>query len=883
MLKKVKFGCLGIIFSIFNTQATPTQKIFTASAVKGTHAETMLQEKERLYFANKILREENAQRKVGPDSAVLFKDEEGNRKLLVNLILKKTKLQEWFEQEAEFSIQSISKPYSQFDVLLYQYEVEEYEREIKNSYILAWNDLFSRHGISLWAFIEKEPSSLTTQAQLSPKEIRKLSKDESLARISLADTNSPVPTSFELINWARLSPYSTPGQSGDAVPAANAVPANQTLWGQTWGSTWRGNGIRIATAETGIPQSMANGFGIPLGNVVINNSVANRHSQVTFTTMARAATAATRYHFLGSNFSVPSGNLQSNQVRIFSSSFFNQPGRGGNIATFADFIGIVNAGNWATPLLTVGPADNCGETATCDAILTNHSSLVGWSAWAPLVVGNVQPNGRMANLWHVGGTGRCSSSENWPSPFGNPLADYELPNMVAHGWAGGALQNPTTWDDWIHDPLMTAAPGEGCGTSLSAPLTVGTVASLMTNWPEFTIYPELGKAAAMLNAVNAWGQDQYTTWNPNDMVPCGGSTCMNIIDGVDGTGALDALQAGEWVNTVRTVRSWPSGHPSDDNVARESGAAFFRMRKGLAGGFSGDLFNADNPYTFQIRVPASLNGRHLRCLLVWQPRVNGGAITVDDFDLEITNNLGQVQRVPNDAQGLTWDSNVEVIDWWPTAAQLGTTLNLVKRNTAPNMATGNTIRAVVAWAWVRDRVQPLAQDIGNPALAGTVDELNGTYTVRGNGTRIDQTSDQFHYGHQILNGDGTITARLVTQSFGAVSGIMIRESLNSNSRHAFLGSLTNGQVVFRWRSATGGTTTTLIASTSNWFRLRRTGNTITAFRSSNGSNWFQVGTPQVFGTFSSHARAGLAAASNNNTTHNTAQFSNVRVIHGDLP
>jgi hypothetical protein len=82
------------------------------------------------------------------------------------------------------------------------------------------------------------------------------------------------------------------------------------------------------------------------------------------------------------------------------------------------------------------------------------------------------------------------------------------------------------------------------------------------------------------------------------------------------------------------------------------------------------------------------------------------------------------------------------------------------------------------------------QDIGNVAAAGfdTYDSVNGRYTVQGSGADIWGAADEFRYLSTALTGDFTIATRV--ESVQNVdpwtkAGVMIRESLDANARHAF--------------------------------------------------------------------------------------------------
>jgi hypothetical protein len=138
------------------------------------------------------------------------------------------------------------------------------------------------------------------------------------------------------------------------------------------------------------------------------------------------------------------------------------------------------------------------------------------------------------------------------------------------------------------------------------------------------------------------------------------------------------------------------------------------------------------------------------------------------------------------------------------------------------------------------------QDIGNTAATGnaTFDSASGTYTVNSSGFDIWDTHDAFQYVYKPLTGDGEIIARAVNvqpTDFWTKAGVMIRESLDSNSRNAFMLETAHGtpngdndQPIFHWR-----TDTTVTSGESGagfgaqrapvWLRLVRSGNSFTGF------------------------------------------------------
>ena len=78
-------------------------------------------------------------------------------------------------------------------------------------------------------------------------------------------------------------------------------------------------------------------------------------------------------------------------------------------------------------------------------------------------------------------------------------------------------------------------------------------------------------------------------------------------------------------------------------------------------------------------------------------------------------------------------------------------------------------------------------DIGPPPVAGSAKFSSGTYTVTGSGDDIWGQEDQFNFVYQPLSGDVDISARVASlqgSSSWVKAGVMIRDSLANDSRHA---------------------------------------------------------------------------------------------------
>ena len=174
------------------------------------------------------------------------------------------------------------------------------------------------------------------------------------------------------------------------------------------------------------------------------------------------------------------------------------------------------------------------------------------------------------------------------------------------------------------------------------------------------------------------------------------------------------------------------------------------------------------------------------------------------------------------------------------------------------------------------------QDIGSVGFAGSASNSTGLFTVTGAGGDIWGNADAFNYAFLPVTNDCTIVARVTSmQSVNAWSkaGVMIRESLNANSANAFIAVTPSNGVTFQYRSSTGGnsannTTAGLIAP--YWVKLVRSGNTFTGYRSPDGVNWTQQGSPTTI-TMASTVYAGLAVTSHDSSTACMAAFDNVSV------
>jgi hypothetical protein len=172
--------------------------------------------------------------------------------------------------------------------------------------------------------------------------------------------------------------------------------------------------------------------------------------------------------------------------------------------------------------------------------------------------------------------------------------------------------------------------------------------------------------------------------------------------------------------------------------------------------------------------------------------------------------------------------------------------------------------------------------MGNPAAF--IEDPNGTITMTAAGTDIWDTADEFRFAYKQLSGAGSIIAKVesVENTNGwAKAGVMIRESLEPGSKHAFVCVTPSNGVASQARITTDASSasnnqTGIIAP--YWVKLERdTAGNFTASHSSDGINWQPVegDSPRPI-PMTQNVYIGLALTSHSAGVTCSAQFSNVQ-------
>ena len=175
------------------------------------------------------------------------------------------------------------------------------------------------------------------------------------------------------------------------------------------------------------------------------------------------------------------------------------------------------------------------------------------------------------------------------------------------------------------------------------------------------------------------------------------------------------------------------------------------------------------------------------------------------------------------------------------------------------------------------------QDIGAVTTVGQSCYSGSTqaFQISGSGADIWGTVDQFQFAYRQLTGDGTITvhvAQLSQADRWSKTGVMMRETLADNAKHASMFASGSMGMAFQRRVATGGVTTHTAGpagAAPYWVRLVRAGDVFSALASTDGSSWTLVGTQTI--AMNATIFVGIPITSHLNGSLATATVSNVAI------
>ena len=174
-------------------------------------------------------------------------------------------------------------------------------------------------------------------------------------------------------------------------------------------------------------------------------------------------------------------------------------------------------------------------------------------------------------------------------------------------------------------------------------------------------------------------------------------------------------------------------------------------------------------------------------------------------------------------------------------------------------------------------------DIGHPLLSGSELQNGNSLILQGAGNDIWNAADQFHFVWQTLAADGSVSAHIISQtntSSWAKAGVMLRQSTDAASPYyAVLVTPGNG-IIVQYRTTLGSNTQQPVAflgTVPAYLMVARSGNTYTAYTSTDGITWTPVAGSNVTLNLSGPILAGLAVTSHNDGVVSDAAFDTVSI------
>jgi hypothetical protein len=186
-------------------------------------------------------------------------------------------------------------------------------------------------------------------------------------------------------------------------------------------------------------------------------------------------------------------------------------------------------------------------------------------------------------------------------------------------------------------------------------------------------------------------------------------------------------------------------------------------------------------------------------------------------------------------------------------------------------------------------MQPIAgQFVGYEMNTGApgdaaLDPNSGTLSIEGSGSDIWDNYDRMYYLAAPVRGatelDAVILAAPRRSDPSAKAGLMIRETLEDTARNVFLCATPDHGFLVQWRHDIGAGTASAAAGAAGTYplflRIRRVGDNITCYRSSDGTAYSRVGPTVNLPSLSPDLFVGFAATAHHDGIVTHAEFNQI--------
>lgn len=206
-----------------------------------------------------------------------------------------------------------------------------------------------------------------------------------------------------------------------------------------------------------------------------------------------------------------------------------------------------------------------------------------------------------------------------------------------------------------------------------------------------------------------------------------------------------------------------------------------------------------------------------------------------------------------------------------------------------NTAGNHTISATFKQRLTGDALPTPWQktEIGATRSAGAAGYRNGMFGLESGSYDIYGTNDGLNFIYQTLTGDGEIIAHIKDMNKPhdwSKAGIMIRETLTSNSKQFMIVKTPYNSIAAQLRPETGGESMNNpqnkdqlhVYNLNNWLKIKREGNNFSSYCSRDGVDWILMGTYTI--SMNQTAYVGLCAGAASNALNTKVTFDNAMVI-----
>jgi hypothetical protein len=465
--------------------------------------------------------------------------------------------------------------------------------------------------------------------------------------------------------------------------------------------------------------------------------------------------------------------------------------------------------------------------------------------------------------WALGGDAGGTDLQNW-AKFHDPRARAaQRTSLDVYYRAGGGVTTLGTYPLWAKPADAANEPiPQGIDDSNNAPRPAPTNGAALPA----TLTPAGSTLSRWADGVTL-SADGWFTWNV--LVPATGTYTFAADTAAGGTAWLT-------VDDVTLVASGASGAALSGSAVLTPGLHTVRL-KAAAGSFGVNSVRVDRAQAAPPAAPGSVSAVAVSPSQVSLTWVDNSSDETG-FQIDRATDAGFTQNLV----GVTVGANTTRYD--ATGLAAGTTYYFRVRAVNAAGASDYAAGAAATTPAVGPGLFPISQDVGGPATAGSdgYDATADTYTLRGGGTGIGGTADQFHFVYRPTADDLTLVARVASLSAGnpgAEAGVMVRDGTGPGDRFAAVVVTPGGGAAFQWRSQPGTPARSLTADgvqAPAWVKLVRSGNRFTGYVSADGAAWSRVGTFLIV-RMPAPVDAGQAVTAHDPAALATATFTGVAV------